>query len=98
MPAAEVTYRTIAERYPSSDAALSALQKLAVSEVGRKQYAAAAATYETLAARDADGRYDAWFAAAEICDRRLKDPARAKAAYARVPPSSPRYAEALKHR
>jgi hypothetical protein len=51
---------------------------------------------EQLGARDGDGRYGAWFAAGEIYERRLKDPERARVAYARVPPSSPRYAEAQK--
>jgi serine/threonine protein kinase/tetratricopeptide (TPR) repeat protein len=98
VPAAAITYRHIAERYPTSDAAPTALQKLAAIYVDKKRYASAAATYEALAAHDADGHYDAWFAAAEIYDRRLKDAARARAAYARVPPSSPHYAEALKRR
>jgi serine/threonine protein kinase/outer membrane protein assembly factor BamD (BamD/ComL family) len=98
VPAAAVTYRQIAARYPSSDVAPSALQKLAVIYADRKQFVSAARTYETLAARDADGRYDAWFAAAEIYDKRLKDPDRARDAYARVPPSSPHYADALRRR
>ena len=46
--------------------------------------------------RDADNRYDAWFAAGEIYEKRLKDKARARAAYLRVQPSSPHYGEARK--
>jgi TolA-binding protein len=96
LPVAAATYRRICERYAASDSALTALQRLAAIYVDTKRFDGAAALLERLAARDDDGRFDAWFAVAEIYDRRLKDPQRARAAYARVPPSSPHYAEAQK--
>jgi serine/threonine protein kinase len=98
VPTAAVTYREISERYPSSDAAPAALHRLAGIYADTKRFAIAAATLEALAARDADGRYDAWFAAGEIYEKRLKDITRARAAYSRVLPSSPHYAEALKRK
>jgi TolA-binding protein len=96
VPTAAVTYREIVERYASSDAAAPALNKLARIYTDTKRFEMAATTFQELATRDADDRYDAWFAAGEIYEKRLKDNARAKAAYSHVPPSSPRYAEARK--
>jgi serine/threonine protein kinase len=96
IPTAAATYRQIAERYRTSESALTALHRLAGIYAELKRFETAAATLEELARRDAAGRYDAWFAAAEIYDKRLKDQRRAKAAYARVPPSSPHYSEAVK--
>jgi tetratricopeptide (TPR) repeat protein len=96
VPSAAVTYREITERYASSDAAETALNKLARIYVETKRFEMAAATFQTLASRESNDRYDAWFAAGELYDKRLKDPTRAAAAYARVLPSSPRYAEARK--
>ncbi len=96
VPVAAATYQRICERYAASDSAATALQRLAAIYADIKRFESAAALLERLAARDGDGRFDAWFAAAEIYDKRLKDPRRARAAYARVPPSSPHYAEAQK--
>jgi serine/threonine protein kinase/outer membrane protein assembly factor BamD (BamD/ComL family) len=96
LPAAAVTYRRITQRYRASECVPTALQRLAALYVDAKRFASAAAVLEQLGARDSDGRYGAWFAAAEIYQKRLKDPEKARAAYARVPPSSPRYAEAQK--
>ena len=98
VPVAAVTYRRICERYAASDSAPTAMQRLAAIYVDSKRFDSAAAVLEQLAARDTDGRFDAWFAVAEIYDRRLKDPQRARAAYARVPPSSPHYADAQKRK
>jgi TolA-binding protein len=96
VPTAAVTYREVAEHYASSDAAPSALNKLARIYTDAKRFDIAAATFQTLAVRDADDRFDAWFAAGEIYEKRLKDTARARAAYSRVLPSSTHYAEARK--
>jgi TolA-binding protein/predicted Ser/Thr protein kinase len=96
VPTAAVTYREIAEHYTSSDAAASALNKLARIYSDTKRFDIAAATFQKLAVRDTDDRFDAWFAAGEIYEKRLKDTARARAAYSRVLPSSPHYAEARK--
>ena len=96
VPTAAATYRQIVERYPSSESAPEALQRLARIYADTKRFALAAAALEQLAGRDLDNRYDAWFAAAEIYDKRLKDVPRARSAYSRVPPSSPHYADARK--
>ena len=96
VPTAAVTYREIGDRYPSSDSAPSALNKLARIYTETKRYELAAATFERLAAHDANDRYGAWFAAGEIYEKRLKDQTRARAAYSRVRPSSPQYAQARK--
>ena len=96
VPTAAVTYREVVERYASSDAAAAAMHKLARIYTDTKRFAIAAATLQELATRDPDDRYDAWFAAGEIYEKRLKDNARARDAYSRVPPSSPNYGEARK--
>ena len=44
------------------------------------------AVLEELAARFPDNPVDAWFRLGEIYERRLKDPVKAKDAYAKVPP------------
>jgi tetratricopeptide (TPR) repeat protein len=86
----------VVERYGSSAASTIALAKLGRMYTDTKRFESATVVLEQLAERDRDNAYDAWFAAAEIYDKRLKDPKRAKAAYERVPPSSPHYADALK--
>jgi TolA-binding protein/predicted Ser/Thr protein kinase len=96
VPTAAITYREIVEKYASSDEAAPALNKLARIYTDAKRFEIAAATLQDLAMRDTDGRYDAWFSAGEIYEKRLDDSARARAAYARVPPSSPHYADARK--
>jgi TolA-binding protein len=98
LPAAAVTYRRITQRYPASECVPTAMQRLASLYVETKRFASAAAVLEQLGARDREGRYGAWFAAAEIYEKRLKDPEKARAAYGRVPPSSPHYAEAQKRK
>jgi tetratricopeptide (TPR) repeat protein len=93
---AAVTYREVAERYESSEAAATAMNKLARIYTDTKRFEIAAATFQRLAVRDANDHFDAWFAAGEIYEKRLKDTVRARAAYSRVLPSSSHYAEARK--
>src|SRR5262245_7937776 len=93
---AALTYRAVVERYASSEAAAAALNKLARIYADSKRFDVAAATFQELGTRDSEDRFDAWFAAGEIYEKRLKDSARARTAYARVLPSSPHYAEARK--
>jgi TolA-binding protein len=95
-PTAVVTYRDVIDRYASSDAATEALYELARIYANAKRYEIAALTFQTLAAREPADRYDAWFAAGELFDKRLKDKARARDAYSHVPSSSPHYTEAQK--
>ena len=96
VPVAAVTYRELIDRYAASDAATDAFNKLARIYADTRRFEIAALTFQLLAARDAANRYDAWFAAGELFDKRLNDKARARAAYSHVPPSSPHYAEAQK--
>jgi TolA-binding protein/predicted Ser/Thr protein kinase len=96
VPTAALTYRAVVERYASSEAAATSLNKLARIYADSKRFDVAAATFQELGARDAEDRFDAWFAAGEIYEKRLKDSARARTAYGRVLPSSPHYAEARK--
>ena len=93
---AAITYRAVVDRYASSDAAAAALNKLARIYADSKRFDIAAATFQELGTRDAEDRFDAWFSAGEIYEKRLKDSARARTAYLRVLPSSPRYSEARK--
>jgi tetratricopeptide (TPR) repeat protein len=58
------------------------------------QWARAAQAYADLATHYPDNPYDAWYRAGEIFERRLKDAARARDAYARVPQGSSRYRDA----
>ncbi len=95
-PTAVVTYRAVTDRYASSDAATEAFNKLARIYANAKRFEIAAQTFQMLAARDPADRYDAWFAAGELFDKRLKDKTRAREAYSHVPSSSPHYAEAQK--
>jgi hypothetical protein len=51
---------------------------------------------EELGARNPSAPNDLYFRLGEIYERRLKDPVKAKAAYAKVPAGSPRYNDAQK--
>jgi serine/threonine protein kinase len=94
-PAALLTYRTVTQQYPSAPAAALAMWRLAEGYMSLKRFDLAAATYEALADDDERGD-EASFAAGELYEKRLKDPARATIAYGRVRSTSSRYAEAQK--
>jgi serine/threonine protein kinase len=95
VPAALVTYREVTQRYQSAPAAAQAMWRLAEGYTSLRRFDLAAATYEALA--DDDERSDeASFAAGELYEKRLKEPARAAIAYGRVRSTSTRYAEAQK--
>jgi TolA-binding protein len=96
VPTSLVTYRQVAEQYPASPERATALGKLGQLYEGVKRYDRAAETFTELAKQYPRSEYDAWFKAAEIYDRRLKDPDRARADYQRVPPTSPHFSEAQK--
>jgi serine/threonine protein kinase len=96
VPSALVTYRRVAADYPTNAARETALWKLGEIYQAIKRFDLAADTFTELAEGYPATQYDAWFAAAELADKRLKDPARAKAGYARVPATSPHFQDALK--
>jgi len=72
---------------------MAARNRLALMLVDLDQYADAARVLEDLAARG-DNPAEVWFRLGDIYERRLKEPAKAREAYAKVPQGSPRYADA----
>ncbi len=96
VPSSLVTLRALVESYPAHALAEQAHWKLADLYEGINRHALAAEECETLAKTFPSTKYDAWFRAGELFDRRVKDKGRARAAYAQVPPTSPRYRDAQK--
>jgi serine/threonine protein kinase len=94
-PVALGTYRALIAAYPTSVESPEALWRLARLYGGIKRYDLAVSAMTTLAERGSNA-YDAWFAAAEIYDKRLRNIPQARSAYSRVPSTSPNYAEAQK--
>jgi serine/threonine protein kinase/tetratricopeptide (TPR) repeat protein len=92
VPAALITYREIAASYPSASEA--AYWRMAEIYDDIRRYDLAAAALTSLVERHPSTRYDAYFELAEILERRLKDRARAREMYARVPASSSNYQKA----
>ena len=94
VPAALVTYRTLAERHPTALEAEGALWKLARFYDDLKRYDLAAQALVDLGTRFPQTRHEAWWEAGQLFERRLKDEGRARDAYGRVPASSRRYRDA----
>ncbi|HQZ39863.1 MAG TPA: hypothetical protein PLH72_12570 [Vicinamibacterales bacterium] len=57
-------------------------------------YESAAQVWEHMARQFPGNPVEVWFRLGELYERRLRDPAKARDAYAKVPPESPRYREA----
>jgi serine/threonine protein kinase/TolA-binding protein len=95
-PAVVPTLRTLVQQFPRSPASMTALNRLAVAYIELEQFERAAQTLTTLATTFPDNSHDAWFRLGELYERRMKDPGRARAAYAQVPKESRRYQEAQK--
>ncbi len=96
VPASLVTLRGLVARYPTHALSEQALWRLADLYEAANRHRLAAEACETLARTFPATGYDAWFRAAELYDRRVKDKDRARAAYTQVPPSSPKYKDAQK--
>ncbi|HEX5108806.1 MAG TPA: protein kinase [Vicinamibacterales bacterium] len=94
-PVALGTYRALIAAYPTSVESPEALWRLSRLYSGIKRYDLAVSALTRLAERGSNA-YDAWFVAAEIYDKRLRNIPQARSAYSRVPPTSPNYAEAQK--
>jgi TolA-binding protein len=94
--AAFATYRLLIERYGRSPEAEAALWALGTAYEDARRYDLAAAAFQDLGTRFPKTRYEAWWRAGEVYDRRLKDKYAARAAYSKVPASSPNYATAQK--
>ena len=95
-PASLLTLRSVARDGGTAPVAEFALWRLGQEYRDRRLYDLAAATFADLGTRFPETRYDAWFSAAELFEKQLKDAARAREAYAKVPAASPRYEAAQK--
>jgi tRNA A-37 threonylcarbamoyl transferase component Bud32/TolA-binding protein len=96
VPASLVTYRSLVRRYPTNPAAEPAFDTLSERYKDVKQFALAAESLEQLATNFPANRRDAAWRAGELYEDKVKDPAKARAAYALVPMTSPRYRDAQK--
>ena len=96
VPAALISYRTLAERYPDAESAESSFWKLSEMYEDLRRFDLAARALEDLATRFPKNSRDAWWRAAELFEKRVKDIDKARAAYARVPEASPHYRDAQK--
>ncbi len=94
VPFAFVTYRTLAERYPAFSE--DALWKMSDVYEDVKNYPLQAQALTDLVTRFPQTKYDAAWKLGEVRERRLRNPAGAIEAYARVPVSSPKYRDAQK--
>ncbi len=96
VPSAFVTYLRVVTAYRDSAGTETALWKLGQMYDDLKRFDQAAQIFTELGERYPATEYDAWFRAAEVYERRLKDAARAQEAYARVPPTSRHFEDAQK--
>jgi tRNA A-37 threonylcarbamoyl transferase component Bud32/outer membrane protein assembly factor BamD (BamD/ComL family) len=94
VPAVMVTLRTITEQFPTHPQSVVAFNRLATMYADMNKWAEAAQVLEAMGANHQGNPMELWFRLGEIYERRLNDPARARAAYAKVPNDSPRYGDA----
>jgi serine/threonine protein kinase/TolA-binding protein len=94
VPASLITMRQIIEQFPDSAQALALRNQLAVRYGDLDRWAEAAALLEDVATRGGGAPGEVWFRLGDIYERRLKDPAKAREAYGKVPQGSPRYDDA----
>jgi tetratricopeptide (TPR) repeat protein len=95
-PSSLLTLRRTARAAGTAPVAEFALWRLGQEYRDRRLYDLAAATFADLGTRFPETRYDAWFSAGELFEKQLKDAARARDAYGKVPSFSPRYEAAQK--
>ena len=94
VPAALPTLRSLTEQFPTSPSAMIAFNRLAGMYHDLDRYDREAQALADLGTHFPANPYDSWYRLGELYERRLKDPARAREAYAKVPPASPRYRDA----
>jgi TolA-binding protein len=94
VPRALPTLRTLTEQFPTAPLTMENWSRLGSMYTDLDQHELAAKAYVSLATYFPSNPYDAWFRAGEIYERRLKDPTKAKEAYANVPTTSTRYKDA----
>lgn len=95
VPAALLSYRALIDGYPAT-AGDVAYEKLAEMYDDLKRYELAAQTFLAMAAHYPESSRDGAWRSAEIYEKRLKDDAKARAAYALVPMRSSHYRDAQK--
>jgi serine/threonine protein kinase/tetratricopeptide (TPR) repeat protein len=94
VPALLVTLRAIADQFPGEPATMVALNQLALGYEDIDQHQAAAEVLEHLGAQFTGNPMEVWFRLGDLYERRLRNPDKARDAYGKVPPESPRYREA----
>ena len=94
VPAVLPTLRSLTEQFPTHATSMIAFNRLAQLYEDLNQYERAAQAISDLGANFPNNPYDSWYRLGELYERRLKDPARAREAYAKVPASSSRYRDA----
>jgi tetratricopeptide (TPR) repeat protein len=97
VPAALVSYREVTEIRTSGRVREHALWRLGQAYERVERFDLAAQAYRDLGEDYAHTHYDAWASAARLYDRRLNDPVLARAAYLRVPSTSPAFKDAQKY-
>jgi outer membrane protein assembly factor BamD (BamD/ComL family) len=96
VPASLVTYRSLVRTYPSSPVAEPAYEALSERYKDVRQFTLAAEALEQLASPFPRQPQRCRLARGEIYEDKVKDQARARAAYALVPSTLPRYRDAQK--
>ena len=96
VPASLVSYRALVENYSASGDQELALDRLSVMYEDLKRYDLAAQSLLKLAERVPKSDKDPEWRAGEIYEKKLKDSAKARDAYAKVPPSSSHFKDAQK--
>ena len=94
VPSALVTLRTFITQFPDGTQSMVARNRLAMMLGQMDRHADAVKQLEELAVKFPQNPMDAWFRVGELYERRLKNPAKAKEAYAKVLPGSTRYNDA----
>ncbi len=97
VPASLVTYRELTGIRNGGREREHALWRLGQAYERVERFDLAAQAYRDLGEGYANTHYDAWASAARIYDRQLNDPVLARAAYQRVPPTSPAFKDAQKY-
>jgi tetratricopeptide (TPR) repeat protein len=95
-PAALVTWRRVLAHDAANGEREEALWRLGAFYEDVRRYDLAADALTTLGERYPNTRHEAWATVARLYERRLKDPEKAKLAWARVPERSPHYKDAQK--
>ena len=94
VPASLLTRRLLVQHAPKHPTSELTLWWLGEEYEDLKLYQLAADAYSQLGSQFPNTRYDAWFKAGELFERRLNNKEAARAAYLRVPSSSSKYRDA----